>query len=144
MKRTIHRVAMGALLGSLATTGSVALAMQALPPVQHSGKVAYINGGIGDDEAKAMEKAGAHWPLTMVFARNTKPHAEFVADANAVVRDAKGEPVLKVDDAGPIVLAKLAPGAYTVEATRHGKPKAIERKVEVKSGAPARVELLWP
>jgi hypothetical protein len=141
-KRMIHRVATVALLGTLATTGSVAFAMQSLPPVQHSGAVAYINGGVGDEEAKAMENAQAHWPLTMVFAKNTKPHAEFVADVNAVVRDAMGEPVLKVDDAGPIVLAKLAPGDYTVEATRQGK--AIHQKVRVKSGEPARIELLWP
>jgi len=142
MERTLHQLATLALLGSLAATSSVALAAQSLPPVQHSGTVAYINGGVGTEEATAMEKAGAHWPLTMVFAKNTKPHAEFIADANAIVRDAKGAPVLKVADVGPIVLAKLAPGDYTVEATRQGK--SIHQKVQVKSGAPARIELLWP
>jgi len=142
MNRTIHQAASAALLGALATTGSTALATQALPPVQHSGTVAYISGGIGDEEAHAMERAGAHWPLTMVFAKNTKPRAEFIADANAVVRDAKGNPVLKVDDVGPIVLARLAPGDYRIDATLHGKP--IHQKVEVKSGEPTRIELLWP
>jgi len=142
MKPTIRMAALATVIGTLGLTGRVALAMQELPPVQHSGTVAYINGGIGDDEAKAMEKAGADWPLTIVYARDTKPRNEFVANANTVVRNAKGDAVLKVDSAGPIVLAKLEPGTYKVEATLNGKP--IDRTVHIKPDAPTQIEMLWP
>lgn len=140
MKRTIRMAALAAVIGTLGLSGGVALAAAPLPPVQHSGAVAYINGGVGSDQAKAMEKAGADWPLMIVYAKDTKPRNEFVA-ANTVVRNAKGDAVLRVDRAGPIVLAKLEPGTYKIEATLNGK--SIDRTIHIKEGAPTRVEMLW-
>ncbi len=141
MNRNFRLAAMAAVLVTLGLSGRVVLAAQELPAVQHSGAVAYINGGVGELQAKAMEKAGADWPLMIVYAKDTKPRNEFIANANTVIRNAKGVAVLKVDGAGPIVLAKLEPGNYTVEATHDGK--AVHRKVDIKKGGHQQIEMLW-
>lgn len=141
MNRNFRLAAMAAVLVTLGLSGRVVLAAQELPAVQHSGAVAYINGGVGELQAKAMEKAGADWPLMIVYAKDTKPRNEFIANANTVIRNAKGVAVLKVDGAGPIVLAKLEPGNYTVEATHDGK--AVHRKVDIKEGGHQQIEMLW-
>ena len=58
------------------------------------------------------------------------------------IRDAKGAPVLETTASGPFLLAKLPPGSYSLHATLAGK--LLERKVQVKAGSSARVELVWP
>jgi hypothetical protein len=142
MTRTWKRAAVAAIFGVLATGAAAVLAMDQLPPVQRSGGVEYINGGVGIEQSRAIEQASAHWPLTITFAQQDHQHGDFVTDVKTVVRDAKGASVLTLDKAGPIVLAKLEPGDYTVEATRHGK--TLSERVQVKAGTPTKTELMWP
>lgn len=142
MTRTFQRAATAAIFGILASGATAVLAAEPLPPVHKSGTVEYINGGVGSGQAQAIEKASAHWPLTMTFAEKDRQRGEFVTQVNVVVRDAKGASVLSLDKVGPIVLAKLEPGDYTVQATLHGK--TLSEKVQIKPGEPTRTELMWP
>ena len=43
---------------------------------------------------------------------------------------------------GPIMMARLAPGGYTVRATAGGK--TIERKVHIAPGESVRAVFVWP
>lgn len=114
----------------------------ALPPVQKSGMVEYLSGGIGLDESTAIKSASRHWPLSLVFSVQAPGKAEFASDVKLEIRDAKGELVLDTTASGPFLLAKLPPGSYSLRATLAGKPLA--RKVQIKAGSSARVELVWP
>ena len=114
----------------------------ALPPVQKSGAVEYLSGGIGLDESTAIKSASRHWPLSLVFSVQAAGKAEFASDVKLEIRDAKGAPVLETTASGPFLLAKLPPGSYSLRATLAGK--TLERKVQVKAGSSARVELVWP
>lgn len=113
-----------------------------LPPVQKSGAVEYLSGGIGKDEARAIEGEARHWPLTLEFAVKDKRRADFAADVKVLVRDAKGHTALEVTAGAPFLLAKLAPGHYNVEASFGGK--ALREKVVVKPGHAAKALFLWP
>lgn len=131
-------LAAGLLLGSAAQAQSDA----ALPPVQKSGAVEYLSGGIGLDESAAIKSASRHWPLSLVFSVQAAGKAEFASDVKLEIRDAKGAAVLETTASGPFLLAKLPPGSYSLRATLAGK--TLERKVQVKAGCSAQVELVWP
>lgn len=128
----------GLLLGGVAR----AQADSALPAVQKSGAVEYLSGGIGLDESTAIQSASWHWPLSLVFSVQAAPRAEYASDVKLEIRDAKGAMQLETTASGPFLLARLAPGSYSLRATLAGK--TLERKVQIKAGSSARVELVWP
>ena len=142
MTSMIYKAAVAAATSALVLGTAVAHAAVALPAVHKSGQVEYLSGGIGQDEAKAIESASRQWPLTLEFASKDKQKADFVADVNVSVRDAKGHVALKAIANGPFLLARLQPGRYTVDATFAGK--TLHEKVLVKAGQPAKSVFEWP
>ena len=142
MTSMIHKAAVAAATGALMLGAAFVHAAVALPTVYKSGQVEYLSGGIGQDEAKAIESASRQWPLTLEFAAKDKQKADFVADVNVSVRDAKGHVALKTIANGPFLLARLQPGRYTVDATFAGK--TLHEKVLVKAGQPAKRFFEWP
>jgi hypothetical protein len=142
MTTLVQRLAAAAVLGATMTGAALAQAADTLPPVQRSGAVEYLSGGIGVDESTAIQNASKQWPLTLEFAIQNKQRAEFAADVAVKVHDAKGRAVLDTTAGGPFLLAKLVPGAYTVDATLGGK--TLHAKVNVKAGQPAKAVLVWP
>ena len=142
MKNLIHKTSLAAALGALLIGGAFAQAATALPPVHKSGQVEYLSGGIGQDEAKAIETASRQWPLTLEFAVKDKQKADFAADVKVMVRDAKGHAALQATAGGPFLLVRLVPGHYAVDATLAGK--TLHEKVLVKHGQPAKAVFVWP
>lgn len=142
MKTPFPKAALAASLGALLLGSAMAQPQAALPPVQKSGPVEYLSGGIGQDEARAIERSSAQWPLTLQFAVKDKQRAVFAANVAVAVRDAKGRTALTATSDGPFLLAKLEPGTYAVDATFGGK--TLHEKVVVKRGQPARAVFVWP
>ncbi|MGY2260037.1 carboxypeptidase regulatory-like domain-containing protein [Pseudomonas sp. SDO55104_S430] len=139
------------LMLPLATVGVLLLPALApatsLDPVDNTGVqiqrqeqngIAYLSGGIGEDEAKAIQQA-AGYNLHMSF--STGPGNEYVPDVNVVVQKAPGQTVLNLNQAGPLVYAQLPPGKYTVVATRNG----VERHdtADLGSGAARNLVFHW-
>lgn len=145
-----HRLALGAtaVLNAIVLSAVMlqvpahAQAEGALPPVQKSGEVDYLTGGVGLDESTAIKSASGQWPLSLVFSVQAGGRAQFASDVKLEIHDAKGALALDVTATGPYLLARLAPGSYSLRATLAGK--TLERKVQVKQGASSRVELVWP
>lgn len=136
------KVALAATLGALLMSGAFAQPPEALPPVQRNGAVEYLSGGIGLDESTAMKKASRSWPLTLEFAIKDGSRADFAANVQVLVRDDKGRTALNTTSDGPFLLAKLAPGRYTVEATLAGK--TLHESIAVRQGQPAKAVFVWP
>lgn len=136
------KTAVAVALGALLTSGAFAQSPAPLPPVQTSGATEFLSGGVGQNESAAIEKASRQWPLTLEFAVKGKDHNDFVANVKVLVRDTKGHTLLQTTANGPFLLARLAPGRYTVEATLAGK--TLHESVAVKTGQPARTVLIWP
>lgn len=90
--------------------------------VQQWGNVQYLNGGVGEAERSAMQSLQGEFPLELVFSGKAGEYGT----ANQVrVLGAHGT-VASVDNAGPLVMFKLPPGRYTVEADFPGR---TERRV---------------
>lgn len=143
MNQTVIRKSCAGAALAAALLGTVVGAHAApLPPIHTEGAVAYMSGGIGQDESAAMQAEGRKWPVTLEFAINQKPRAEFAADVQVQVRDARGQTVLQTRADGPFLLARLAPGRYQVNATLQGR--TLHRAVSVKGHAPAKAVFVWP
>jgi hypothetical protein len=141
MSNRYQQATLATIFGAL-LMGSALVHATNLPPVHRMGQVEYLTGGIGKDESTAIQAAGKKWPLTLEFAQKDGRRADFVADVNVIVRDAKGHPALQAEAKGPFMLAKLAPGRYNVDATLAGK--TLHQHVIVKHGQPAQVAFVWP
>jgi hypothetical protein len=131
-----------AALLPLAVGAMAAPAGASLPEVQRSGRVEYLSGGIGHDEAQAVQAEARRWPLTLEFAVNDRPRADFAADVAVKVRDARGHTALDTTASGPFLLMKLSPGMYKVDATLRGQ--TLHREVHVQAGHPTQALFLWP
>lgn len=142
MRTLIRKATIAAALGSLMMAGAFAQAAAALPPVHKNGQIEYLSGGIGRDEATTIESASKQWPLTLEFAVKDRQRADFAADVKVIVRDAKGHAALQTTADGPFLLARLAPGHYSVDATLAGK--TLHESVLVKHGQPVKAVFVWP
>ena len=142
MMQLLKQSAAAAVIGALWMGTAFGEDMSSLPAVHKSGQVEYLTGGVGSDQSRAIEQASKRWPLTLEFAVKDKGHADFAADVDTVVRDAKGHSVVHVESAGPFLLAKLAPGRYLVDASLDGK--TLHERVLVKRGEPAKAVFVWP
>jgi hypothetical protein len=104
------------ILSSLAVLWAVACAVPAQAAAPEN--VPFINGGVGEDQRLEMLAARKDYNLLLTFA--TRGSGEFVADVRLTVTDHAGKTVLRLDAAGPLVYARVAPGNYKVEAVARG------------------------
>ena len=115
--------------------------MSNLPAEQKQGDVTYLMGGIGKEEASAMRKEESHFPLTLEFLKQGKPHAEYLTGVGVTIKDHEGKTVLNTVADGPLLLAKLPDGRYSILATNGGMTK--DRAVVVAARKPERVVFEW-
>lgn len=119
-------LAMTALLMFAAMSAPVAQAQ--LPQARTQGSVDYVTGGVGKEEADALKQASGDYSLTLELA-SSGPTPEghtmgaYVANALVVIRDAQGHEVLNTRTDGPLLLARLPAGKYTVSAEWNGVRK---------------------
>lgn len=131
------------LLAALLMIGSAAVQAESVPvpPTQTQNGIEYVTGGIGSPEAEAMKALAPQYPLSLTFAKRSQGHEVFVASVAVQIRDAAEAMVLDVKSDGPYLLARLAPGAYTVAATY--RDKLMTRRVTISPESPAQVAMIW-
>src|SRR5512132_3354799 len=105
-------------VGSLAALP--ASAQDQPPQPQMQGSVAYVSGGIGDQEQEAIGAAERDYNLWLTFAQQgvgeEKGRAVYLAGVPVKIFDARGILVLNATADGPFMLVKLTPGVCKVEA----------------------------
>lgn len=133
------------LLG-LAVIGAFATAAHAdegtMPPEHSQGPVTYVSGGIGKDESDAMKQAASRYSLSIEMSSPAGPRAEYVSDVKIDIRDQQGKTVISITSDGPILLANLPPGRYTISAAKGGTSQ--QRDIVVGSGVRPSVKFSFP
>lgn len=133
----------GILSTIFATASSAALrppAAAALPAPHTSGEITWLTGGVGREEALAIEREAGAYPLELVFVQKAGRRDEFLADVPVTIRDARHRVVFDGRAEGPYFLARLPAGDYEVTAREeHGR---ISRHVHVGAGH-QRVVFEW-
>jgi len=93
------------------------------------GGIEYISGGAGEDDRASMASRQAEFPFKVVL---SEPSGEYLVADRLSVLTPQGS-LLIVRDAGPVVMMKLPPGPYVLEAAYQGKTE--RRSVQVASSA---------
>jgi hypothetical protein len=125
-----------------AATPTFAASAPNLPPEHHVGIVSYRSGGVGDDEAKAMQEIARQYPLELEFvAHEGNGHAAFLADVDVAIRDGGGNLVLQTTTDGPFLLARMPAGRYLVTA-KYDNAQRI-RHISVPAHGGRRVVFGW-
>ncbi|WP_211454338.1 carboxypeptidase regulatory-like domain-containing protein [Collimonas antrihumi] len=141
MKRITLAMGAAMVVASLVTVVPAATAQISVPPEKMQGTVAYVSGGIGRDEVDAIKHVAAQYALELEFARKAIPRDEYVSDVKVLIKNQEGKPVLDTTSDGPLLLAKLPTGIYSVSVDRHGD--TIQRVVQIKADKHARLIFVW-
>jgi hypothetical protein len=125
--------------GSALLVAAIQAGAATLPLAKTQNGVAYVTGGVGEDEAAAMRAEAKHYPVSMFFAAG-KDNA-FLADVKVTVKSKAGKEVLNTA-AGPILLVNVPSGTYLVTAERNGK--VLHRTVRVGKTGEKQIVFHWP
>jgi hypothetical protein len=110
-----------------------------LTGVARAADVPFVTGGTGADERADLQAKEKDYNLKIVAAATS---GDYVADVWVVIESAAKKSVLETKMDGPILLAKLAPGTYTIKAT-YG-PSTQTRTVSVPAQGLREAGFRWP
>ena len=86
-----------------------------------------------------MEHIQGRYNLRVTMATNT---GQYTIPSEVRIEDHSGKALVATQPEGPIFLAKLPPGEYTVRATAEGTTQT--RKVSVPASGQAPMTFTWP
>lgn len=102
--------------------------------------VEYMSGGASKNEAAFMAMVSPRWAATFEFGLK---NAKLPAPVRVVVHNASnGDLIMDTLSAGPMMLARLEPGAYDVDVTVGGL--TLTQSVSVSIDVPGHVVFNWP
>lgn len=108
-------------------------------PVGHDRGVAYVTGGVGQDEAAAFRGLAPGYNMRATF---TTGSGEYLSGVAVQVLRADGSVAFSATSDGPYLYARLPQGRYRVVATLDGVPRSRELYVPARGGV--KFSLVWP
>jgi hypothetical protein len=100
--------------------------------------VPYMSGGAGADAREELLAKEREYNLKIIVADTS---GAYLANVQVVIASARKERVLDTTMDGPILLAKLAPGTYTIRATSDAK--TLTRTVTIAAQGLRQVDFRW-
>jgi hypothetical protein len=125
---------------ALALAFSLTAGAATLPAPISANGITYVSGGIGHEEAAAMQAEARNYPLSLVFSAGK--HGAFVSNVTVTIKDKAGKVLLDSASGGPIMLVKLPAGDYTITALQYDAP--LHRSVHVTGQGAQRLAFHWP
>lgn len=113
------------------------------PPIRMAQGIEYMCGGSSGDEAAFMRRVSPRWAAALEFSVHGTTDPGMPWDVKVEVRERyTGRPVMQAVSGAPMMLARLAPGAYEVRATLAGV--TLEQPLIVFNGSSSRAAFVWP
>ena len=100
--------------------------------------VPFMSGGAGADAREELLAKEREYNLKIIVADKS---GAYLANVHVVIESARKERVLDTTMDGPILLAKLAPGTYTIRATSDAK--TLTRTVTIAAQGLRRADFRW-
>lgn len=132
--------AVAAVVGAGLSFATALFAADASFEPQTQGSVSFVSGGVGLDESERMKQLASQYPLELLFVSKGNPN-QYLNDVKVQIKDSAGKVVLDTTSRGPFLLAKLAPGRYTISAESEAGAKRQSVQVGTKK---QRVMFMWP
>lgn len=108
-------------------------------PVGHNNGVAYVTGGVGQDEAAAFRGLASGYNMRATF---TTGAGEYLSGVAVQVLRSDGSVAFSATSDGPYLYARLPQGRYRVVATLDGVQRS--RELYIPARGSTRVSLAWP
>ena len=108
-------------------------------PEARADNVPYVSGGVGADDREELLAKEKDYNLKIVVAATS---GDFLADVKIVIESARNERVLDATMEGPILLAMMPPGTYTVRATSDAQTQT--KSVTIPAQGMRQVDFRWP
>lgn len=131
-----HPVKLVALLLVLLTVSPV-WSQQPLEVLEQQG-ISFVSGGLGADERDQLRTMQDQFNLKLVFAIDA---GNYLSDIDVRIMDQQGNTLVETRSDGPILMANLPAGTYSVAVANQGDRK--ERTVEIGSQDVAEVTFTW-
>ena len=96
-----------------------------------SSEVPHLSGGVGKEGMAEIAAVEKEYNLKALFVRG--PAGEYLALVSVKITDSKGNVALETMTDGPVLLAKLEPGKYTVSATTQSDNKTLTKNIKISS-----------
>ncbi len=101
--------------------------------------IAYMTGGIGEEETLAMRPYAKKFTLNLLFSEGKA--GQSVTDVNVNIYNEQSELVFRVKGAKPMLYVNLPAGTYTIVANNNGEK--LRHKMTIAENTPQRVILNW-
>ena len=128
------------ILASLALAAPLCALAQPLA-FQRSGDIAWVCGGVGSEERRALDAMRPEARLELLLV--TAPRGAYVAGAHVTIASPRGGTPVSFDADGPTCLVQAPPGRYRIEASYDGTTRSAQANVG-RAGKPARAVLSFP
>lgn len=130
MDRVTRAVGPVAAVAALMFGAHALAAAQGLPPMQQSGNVSYVSGGVGLDESKAFLRHKSEFPLAVEIYAREGGREVYTAGAEVAISDSQGREILQTQADGPFLFAEVPAGRYAIEVTRDGQTRRAHASVQ--------------
>jgi hypothetical protein len=127
------------ITGLLSAVALLSMANAAHAEDGNTGDAIYANGGIGQEESDEMRAKAGNYNLRLYMSEGKHGHA--ITGTQVTITDKKGDVILDVPSAGPMLFVHVANGTYTINANYSGT--TITRKVVVVNRRGTNVNLSW-
>jgi hypothetical protein len=101
--------------------------------------LAYMTGGIGEEDAGAMRANAKKYTLNLLFSEGTS--GRWVTDVNVNIYNEQSESVFRIVGSKPMLYVNLPAGTYTILANNNGQK--LRHKLTVEDGVNQRIILNW-
>jgi len=110
--------------------------------IQTQNDVAYVSGGIGEDERATLAEMARGFNLRLAFATL---EGKYLNQVRVQILDQQGNTVLETTSQGPWFYADLAPGTYTIQVRGPNEfDKSYQKTAEVSRQEQTRMIFHWP
>lgn len=101
--------------------------------------IAYMSGGIGEEEVLEMRLHAKKFTLNLLFSEGTS--GRWVTDVNVNVYNQNDERVFRIVGAKPLLYINLPAGTYTILANNNGEK--LRHKLTIEDSVNQKVILNW-
>ena len=108
---------------------------------QYSQGIAYISGGVGEEESQAILAEAKQWPVLLELSQLENGRGIWIFGAKIKILNANNQVVFDAQADGPYMLINLPTGNYQLEGT-YGE-NVQKRTIVVKSILPQKINLFW-
>jgi hypothetical protein len=127
------------LAGLLSVVTLLSMANVAYAEDGKTGDAIYANGGIGQEESDEMRAKAGNFNLRLYMSEGKHGHS--ITGTQVTITDKKGNVILDVPSAGPMLFVQVENGSYTINATYVGT--TMTRKVVVANRRGTNVHISW-